>query len=189
MDLRPRSPATEEMTASVPAWRCTQKLASQVSSETGAMKFGVDDLRGGVEVLLGPGLIAQDAVGKIRDIHSGQRVDGVGQQRRVLVGVVEVGDGGIDVAGAARPQVGGDCGQFLCVAGYEEEAGALRGPDAAGGLGDAGGCAEDENLARCLCRCRYYSVRAGLAFSARIGSVMEFAVTRSQKLEVSMGSR
>ncbi len=109
-------------------------------------EVGVEDLGGGVEVLLGFGLVAEDAVGEVGDIHAGEGVDGVGEEFGVLVGVVEVGDGGVDVAGAAGAEVGGDCGEFFGVACDEEEACALRGPDAAGGFGDAGGGAEDEDL-------------------------------------------
>ena len=86
-------------------------------------------------------------MGEVGDVHAGEGVDGVGEEFGVRVGVVEVGDGGVDVAGAAGAEVGGDGGEFFGVAGDEEEAGALRGPDAAGGFGDAGGGAEDEDLA------------------------------------------
>src|SRR5260370_3367887 len=68
----------------------------------------------------------------------------------MLVGIVEVGYGGIDVAGSAGAEVGGDSGELLGIAGYEKEAGSRAGPDAAGGFGDAGGGAEDEDLARGL---------------------------------------
>ena len=87
-------------------------------------------------------------MGEVGDVHAGERVDGVGEQGRVLVGVVEIGDGGVDVAGAAGLEIGGDGGELFCVARDEEEARALAGPDAAGGFGDAGGGAEDEDLAR-----------------------------------------
>jgi len=89
-------------------------------------------------------------VGEVGDIHSGKGVDGVGEEFGVIVDVVEVGDGGVDVAGAAGAEVGGDGCEFLGVASDEEEARALRGPDAAGGFGDARGGAEDEDLAGCL---------------------------------------
>jgi hypothetical protein len=68
----------------------------------------------------------------------------------MLVGVVEVGDGCVDVAGTASAEIGSDGGEFFSVAGDEEETRSLGSPDAAGGLGNAGGSAEDENLARSL---------------------------------------
>ncbi len=97
------------------------------------------------------------------------------------VGVVEIGDGGVDVAGSARAEVGGYGGELLRVAGDEEEACALAGPDAAGGFGDAGGSAEDEDLLGC-CGLQY-----GLVIVAVV--VRSLRVTRSQKLEVRSGSR
>ena len=107
----------------------------------------MEDLGGGVEVLLGFGLIAQNAVGEEGDVEAGEGVDGVAKEGGVLVGVVEVGYGSVDVAGSAGAEVGGYGGELLRVAGYEEEACALAGPDAAGGFGDAGGGSEDEDLA------------------------------------------
>jgi hypothetical protein len=65
----------------------------------------------------------------------------------MLVRVVEIGDGGIDVAGAASAKIGGDRCEFLLIASYKEQARSLRGPDAAGRFGDAGGRTEDEDLA------------------------------------------
>ena len=132
----------------VPARRWTQKFASQVSSETGAMKLVWRIWAAALKSCSACGLVAEDAVGEVGDVHAGEGVDGVGEQRGVLVGVVEVGYGGVDVAGAAGLEVGGDGGEFFGVAGDEEEACALRGPDAAGGFGDAGGGAEDEDLSR-----------------------------------------
>jgi hypothetical protein len=64
----------------------------------------------------------------------------------VGVGVVEVGYGGIYIRGSAGAEVLGDGGELFFVAGYEEEACALGGPDAAGGFSDAGGGAEDEDF-------------------------------------------
>ncbi len=46
-------------------------------------------------------------------------------KRGVLVGVVEVGDGGVDVAGSAGAEVGGYGGELLGIAGDEEEAAPL----------------------------------------------------------------
>jgi hypothetical protein len=63
----------------------------------------VEDLGGGVEVCFGRGLLAEDAVGEVGDVQASERVDGVGEEFGVFVGVVEVGDGGVDVAGAAEP--------------------------------------------------------------------------------------
>ena len=51
----------------------------------------MENLRGGVKVLLGFGLVAEDAVGEVGDVEAGERVDGVGEQSWVLLGVVEVG--------------------------------------------------------------------------------------------------
>jgi hypothetical protein len=51
----------------------------------------VEDLGRGVEVLLGFGLVAEDAVGEIGDVKAGERVYGVGEKRGMLVCVVEVG--------------------------------------------------------------------------------------------------
>src|SRR5712691_3446597 len=96
--------------------------------------------------MLGFGLVAEDAMGEVGDIHASEGVHGVGEEFRVSVGVVEVGDGGVDEAGAAGAEVGGYCCEFLGVARDEEEARALRGPDAAGGFGDAGGGAENEEV-------------------------------------------
>ena len=112
----------------------------------GGDEIGVEDLRGGVKVLLRVGLIAEDAVGEVGDVHAGEGVDGVGEQRGVLVGIVEVGYGGVYVAGSAGAEVGGYGFELGLIAGYEEEAGALCGPDAAGGFGYAGCGSEDEDF-------------------------------------------
>jgi hypothetical protein len=71
----------------------------------------------------------------------------VSEQRRVFVRVVEVGDGGVYVAGAASLKILGNGSKFFGVARDEEETRTLGRPDAAGGFGDAGGGAEDEDLA------------------------------------------
>ena len=49
----------------------------------------MEDLGGGVEVTLGFDLVAEDAVGKIGNVHAGEGVDSVSQERGVLVGVVQ----------------------------------------------------------------------------------------------------
>ena len=118
------------------------------------------------------------------------------EQLGVLVGVVEIGDGRAHVGRAASLEVGGHGGEFLRIARDEEELRALRGPDAAGGFGDAGGGAKHEDLLGELAavgggwiRCgRYVCGRCGEgAHSVELAPVE--SVTRSQKLEVSMGSR
>ena len=68
----------------------------------------------------------------------------------MLLGVVEIGDCGVDEAGAASAKISCDCSEFFCIARNEEEARTLRGPDAAGRFGDPGSSAEDEDLARSL---------------------------------------
>ncbi len=120
-------------------------------------------------------------MGEVGDVKAGEGVDSVGEELGMLVGVVEVGDGGVDVAGAAGAQVGGHGCEFLGVASDEEEARALRGPDAAGGFGDAGGGAEDEDLAG---RLVWRGALPGCAHRPGLSPV-----TRSQKVEVSRGSR
>jgi hypothetical protein len=90
----------------------------------------VEDLGGGVEVLLGGRLIAEDAVGEVGDVEAAERVDGVGEESRVGFGVVEVGDGRAYAGGSADREVGGYGGELVGVAGDEEEACALGGPDA-----------------------------------------------------------
>ena len=76
----------------------------------GGDEVGVEDVGGGVEVLLGLGLVAEDAVGEVGDVHAGEGVDGVGEEGRVLFGVVEIGYGGVDVGGSPGAEVLGYCG-------------------------------------------------------------------------------
>ncbi len=137
------------MTARTPEWRWTQKLLSQVRSETGAMKLVWRICAACGEVVLGGGLVAEDAVGEVGDVEAGEGVDGVGRaardacrcrrdrrrrcRRRRLRG-----------CGGRRRRHG----ELFGVTGDEEEAVACGGPDAAGGFGDAGGGAEDEDLLR-----------------------------------------
>jgi hypothetical protein len=55
-------------------------------------------------------------VGEVGDIHAGEGVDGVGEESGMLIGVVEVNNGGVDVAGATGPEVGGDGGKLFRIA-------------------------------------------------------------------------
>ena len=71
-------------------------------------------------------MIAEDSVGEVGYVHASQRVDGVSQQGRVSLGVVEIGNCGLNERRAASAEVGGDGGQLLSVAGDQEEACALR---------------------------------------------------------------
>ncbi len=64
----------------------------------------------------------------------------------MLIGIVEIGDSHIDEAGTTRAQVSCDSSELLRISCDQEEARALRGPDAAGGLGDTGGRTKDKNL-------------------------------------------
>jgi len=84
-------------------------------------------------------------VGEVSDIHPVRELTAWARSS-AWVSVSSRSRRGVDVAGAAGAEVGGDGGEFLGVARDEEEARALRGPDAAGGFGDAGGGAEDEDL-------------------------------------------
>ena len=61
------------------------------------------------------------------------------KERGMLVRVVQIGYGGAYVAGYAGVEIGGYSGQFFRVTRYKEKTCALRRPDAAGGLSDAGG--------------------------------------------------
>ncbi len=149
-------------------------------------EVGVEDLGGGVEVLLGVGLVAEDAVGEVGDVHAGEGVDGVGEERGVLVGVVEVGDGGVDVAGAAGSEVGGYGGQFFGVAGDEEEAVRLARPRCGRWLRR---CRRWLRGRGSCWGCRQWSVGAVVLICAVLSRSYESSVTRSQKLEVSSGSR
>jgi hypothetical protein len=94
------------------------------------------DVRRCVEVLLGLRLIAENAVREIGDVESGKGVDGMCKQSRMLIGIVEIGDCDIDKAGSAGAKVGCDGRKFFRVTRNKEEARTLRGPDAAGRLGD-----------------------------------------------------
>ena len=129
----------------------------------GGHEVGVQNLGGDFEILFSGGLIAEDAVGEVGNVHAGEGVDGVGEERGVFVGVVKVGDGGVDVGGAASFEIGGDGGELGGVASNQEKRRAFSGPDAAGGFGDAGGGAEDEDFAR--------SGAVGRSMAARGGGV------------------
>jgi hypothetical protein len=69
----------------------------------------------------------------------------VGEKLRVRSGVVEIGDGRADVAGAASTEVGCDGTELVCVAANEEKAIATRCPQATGGFSDARGGAQDKD--------------------------------------------
>ena len=81
----------------------------------------MQDVSGFSEAAFRARLIAQDANGQVRDIQAAQRVDGMGEQFRVLLRVVEVGDGCVDKAGSTDTRIRGNGGQALRITTNEEQ--------------------------------------------------------------------